>query len=84
MLPENLLTTSGLSILMHGLISLPDATSYDKRTLFLSKWIYYFNSLSAITVNYSDRNIEHAYLLRCFKPESLQVEPSGAPGHKTK
>ena len=28
--PENLLTTSGLSILLHGVISLPDATSYDK------------------------------------------------------
>ena len=28
--PENLLTTSGLSILMHGVTSLQDATSYDK------------------------------------------------------
>ena len=27
--PENLLTTSGLMILMHGVISLPDPTSYD-------------------------------------------------------
>ena len=27
---ENLLTTSGLSILSHGIISLPDATSCDK------------------------------------------------------
>ena len=27
--PVNLLTTSGLSILLHGVISLPDATSYD-------------------------------------------------------
>ena len=26
----NLLTTSGLSILLHGVISLPNATSYDK------------------------------------------------------
>ena len=30
MFPENPLTTSGLSILLHGVISLPDATSYDK------------------------------------------------------
>ena len=29
MFPENLLTTSGLSILLHGFISLPDAKSYD-------------------------------------------------------
>ena len=29
--PKNLGTTSGLSILMHGFISIPDATSYDKR-----------------------------------------------------
>ena len=27
---ENVLTASGLSILLHGVISLPDATSYDK------------------------------------------------------
>ena len=32
-LPENLQTTSGLSILLHGVISLPDATSYDKYNL---------------------------------------------------
>ena len=30
-LPKNLLTTSGLSILMHGVISLPGLTSYDKK-----------------------------------------------------
>ena len=29
--PENLLTTSGLSILLHGFISLPDGRSYDLR-----------------------------------------------------
>ena len=28
--PVNLLTTSGLSILLHDVITLPDATSYDK------------------------------------------------------
>ena len=28
--PENLYTTSGLSILLYGVISPPDATSYDK------------------------------------------------------
>ena len=31
--PVNLLTTSGLSILLHGVISLPDATVYDKLQL---------------------------------------------------
>ena len=29
--PENLLTTSGLSILMHGVISLPGATSEQRK-----------------------------------------------------
>ena len=29
---ENLLTTSGSSILLHGAISLPDATSCEERT----------------------------------------------------
>ena len=33
MFPENLSTASGLSILLHGVISLPDATSYDKKWL---------------------------------------------------
>ena len=28
--PENRQTTSGLQILLHGVISLPDGTSYDK------------------------------------------------------
>ena len=36
-IPENLLITSGLSILLHGIISLPDATSYDKRLCMLTK-----------------------------------------------
>ena len=36
-LPLNLLTTSGLSILLHGVISLSDVTSYDK---------YYFPNLA--------------------------------------
>ena len=27
--PENLLFTSGLSILLHGVLSYPEATSYD-------------------------------------------------------
>ena len=31
---ENLLTTSGLLILLHGFISLIDGTSYDKRCLY--------------------------------------------------
>ena len=43
--PENQLTTSGLQILLHGVISLPDATSYDKMTYsykVLSKRNYFF------------------------------------------
>ena len=34
--PENRKTTSGLQILLHGVISLPDATSYDKVRLWLT------------------------------------------------
>ena len=33
--PENLSSTSGLSILLHGVISLRDATSYDIIDLLL-------------------------------------------------
>ena len=35
--PENLYTTSGLSILMHGVISLKDAISYDKAVYKISQ-----------------------------------------------
>ena len=35
---ENLLTTSGLSILMHDDISLPDATSCDKADFIRVLW----------------------------------------------
>ena len=35
MFPLNMLTTNGLSILLHGVISLSDATSYDKICLLL-------------------------------------------------
>ena len=31
MFPENLQTTSGLSILLHVVISFPDTTTYNKR-----------------------------------------------------
>ena len=31
--PENLSTTSSLLILLHGIISLPDAKSFDKNNL---------------------------------------------------
>ena len=34
--PENLQTTSGLSILLHGVISLKEATSYDKQQIQFS------------------------------------------------
>ena len=37
--PENMLTTSGLSILLHGVISLPVATSYDY--IFLAFTVYF-------------------------------------------
>ena len=33
---QNMLTTSGLSILMHGVLSLPDATSCDNIQLLTS------------------------------------------------
>ena len=36
MFPENLLTTSGLLILLHGIISLSDGTSCDNDYFFLT------------------------------------------------
>ena len=44
MFPVNLYTTSGLSILLHGVNSLPDATSYDNRhlNLILRKAVFCF------------------------------------------
>ena len=46
--PVNLLTTSGLSILLHGVISLPDETSYDKRN-------YIVSILRVFSFNFDDR-----------------------------
>ena len=45
--PENLKTTSSLSILLHGVISLPDAMSYDKYISCLAIFLLQsnFNSL---------------------------------------
>ena len=41
--PENMLTTSGLLILLHGIISLPDATSYDKKIVTELLQLYFLN-----------------------------------------
>ena len=38
--PINLLTTSGLSILLHGVISLPEAMSYDKGEYLLVNFMF--------------------------------------------
>ena len=38
--PVNRLTTSGLQILLHCVISLPDATSYDKKECHMDKVSY--------------------------------------------
>ena len=43
--PENRLTTSGLQILLHGVISLPDATPYDKIISHYKKVGYNINVL---------------------------------------
>ena len=37
--PENLQTTSGLSILLHGVISRPDPMSYDKIVKIIFKTV---------------------------------------------
>ena len=39
--PVNRYTTSGLQILLHGVISLPDVTSYDKLVLFSESSVYH-------------------------------------------
>ena len=38
--PENRQTTSGLQILLHGVISLPDTTSYDKQFYQILKHLF--------------------------------------------
>ena len=43
--PVNLLTTSGLSILLHGVISLTDATSYHKYTSCIDKGFFMHNHI---------------------------------------
>ena len=41
--PENLKTSSGLSLLLHVVILLPDATSYDN-WIFTIRFIYKFDA----------------------------------------
>ena len=55
MFPVNLYTTNGLSILMHGIISLPDVTSYDKELYLKSigKGFFVMQG-NNINVSYSD------------------------------
>ena len=43
--PVNLKTTSGLSILLHSVISLPDATSYDKYVFLVHKNVFKFTNI---------------------------------------
>ena len=46
-----MLTTSGLSILLHGVILLPDMTSYDKTMIITQQYIKAFTlKLHSITV----------------------------------
>ena len=50
--PVILLTTSGLSILLHGVISLTDATSCDKLHYLLSnnKYMYDYQTVSILHI----------------------------------
>ena len=49
--PVNRQTTSGLSILMHGVISLPDATSYDyKCKFFFGSCPYFVRQIGTVWV----------------------------------
>ena len=41
--PKNLLTTSGLLILLHGVILLQDATSYDKKGYYAYQYKIFCN-----------------------------------------
>ena len=45
-LPENLQTTSGLSILLHSVISLPDATSFDNIFCVLTEMLWRDDTVS--------------------------------------
>ena len=58
--PENLLTTSGLSILLHGVISLPDATSYDKRYFDI---VYFPNFLTNNELSPKHLQFEYSKLI---------------------
>ena len=54
--PENLKTTSDLSILLHGVISLPGATSYDKKNFVKPmhfKHVYTYN-VNCVMLYYRD------------------------------
>ena len=54
--PENLLTTSGSSILLHSLISFPDVPSYDKMVYLGDNCIQNFH-LGRYIVGYTVGNL---------------------------
>ena len=63
--PVNLQTTSGLSILLHGVISLPDATSYDKCRSYMAP----FNTrrfIDRTTLQHYNRKQHNVILTSCF------------------
>ena len=70
--PENLLNASGLSILLHGLISLPDTTSYDNKYIFgddLIK-ISYFCTFSVVMHTYAKNYFTNVYFTSLCRPST--------------
>ena len=55
--PENRSTTSGVQILLHGVISLPDATSYDNNYYRIVDYYSIFDYISCFVVFWFRENV---------------------------
>ena len=75
-IPENLKTTSGLTILLHGVISLTAATSYDKHFFLYEPCHDISKQCGMLTWIDSDESVQSHFTLRnskCFSVSSLRV-----------
>ena len=77
-LPVNLETTSGLSILLHGVITLPDATSYDNYPLKRQEKMHLKMSSAEVVCFKNLPNITDDLSIEANSVDQEQTAPIGA------
>ena len=73
MFPVNLETTSGLQILLHSVISLPDATSCDNTFLIFHDWFIMRAKVNRMYSSVEDGNINSIMFVTAGAMQMLRV-----------